>query len=123
MLLLSNDTVFSFLGGTDAEFFDARPNDFLKINVMNWARKMGYKYYLLGGGKTNNDGLYNYKKSFFPKDKSIVFFTGRKILDMDIYEKLVAIAQKENKLSGIDTNDNSKDFFPKYRGSKTDSIF
>ena len=66
-----------------------RPNDFLKIEVMKWAITNGKKYYVLGGGRGNNDSLYQYKKTFFPKDEDAMFYTGRKIINHDIYNSLV----------------------------------
>ena len=89
LLLLSDTTVNSFLGGTDINYFNTRPNDFLKIEVLNWARKKGYSYYLLGGGRENNDSLYHYKKDFFPTDEDTTFYTGRKIIDQQSYNILV----------------------------------
>ena len=89
LLLLSDTVVYSFLGGTDEAYFYARANDLLKLEVMNWARKLGYEYYFLGGGKVELDNLYNFKKRFFPKDEDLTFYTGRKILNPAIYNKLV----------------------------------
>ena len=89
LLLLSDTTINSFLGGTVSEYFYMRPNDFLKIEVLKWAREKKYIYYLLGGGRENNDSLYHYKKNFFPSDEDLVFYTGRKIIDESIYTDLV----------------------------------
>lgn len=90
LLLLSEDKVYSFLGGTDAAYFSTRPNDFLKIETLKWARKKGYKYYFLGGGRIDGDDLYKYKKAFFPLDIDTIFYTGRKILNEKVYEILNA---------------------------------
>jgi len=90
LLLLSDNTIHSFLGGTEADFFHTRPNDFLKYEVLNWARNNGFVNYFLGGGREDGDSLYHYKKEFFPKDKDRIFYTGRKIVDKDIYDTLVA---------------------------------
>lgn len=89
LLLLSNTTINSFLGGTVEEYFYTRPNDFLKIEVLKWAREHSYHYYFLGGGRENNDSLYQYKKNFFPLDEDLIFYTGRKIIDLAEYNKLV----------------------------------
>ena len=89
LLLLSDTTINSFLGGTDNNYFDTRPNDFLKIEVLKWARVKGFTYYFLGGGRENNDGLYHYKKDFFPLDEDTIFYTGRKIVDQEGYNALV----------------------------------
>ena len=118
-LLLSNETIYSYLGGTFSEYFRTRPNDFLKVNVLNWGREKNFKYYLLGGGRSDCDQLYAYKKAFFPKDNDVTFYTGRKIINPEIYKQLI----KGNLVNKINTEDlikNSKnDFFPAYR-IKTD---
>ena len=108
LLLLSDKVVYSFLGGTDEEYFESRPNDLLKLEVINWSRKNGYDYYFLGGGKEEGDSLYQYKKDFFPKDRDQTFYTGRKILNDIIYNELV-----QNNPKAIESD--SKDFFPLYR--------
>ncbi|MEX0290751.1 MAG: GNAT family N-acetyltransferase [Flavobacteriaceae bacterium] len=91
LLLLSEEVLFSYLGGTNAAYFSLRPNDMLKIEVLNWGRKNGYKHYCLGGGRMEGDSLYKYKKNFFPKDEDLVFHTGRKILNQQIYKELFEI--------------------------------
>ncbi len=108
LLLLSEDNVYSFLGGTDADYFVYRPNDLLKITVLNWAREKGYKKYFLGGGRSDNDSLYKYKKDFFPKDNDVIFYTGRKVLDKEAYNRLV----KETR---SDLLANRANYFPLYR--------
>ncbi len=89
LLLLSEKVVYSFLGGTDEAFFNVRPNDLLKFEVINWSRESGYEFYFLGGGKVERDSLYHYKKKFFPKENDYTFYTGRKILNEEIYNRLV----------------------------------
>lgn len=90
LLLLSDTTINSFLGGTDEKYFETRPNDFLKLEVLKWARERGFTYYFLGGGRENNDSLYHYKKDFFPLDEDTIFYTGRKIIDKEGYDILVS---------------------------------
>ncbi|PNW26011.1 GNAT family N-acetyltransferase [Formosa algae] len=106
LILISGDTLFSYLGGTLSEYFNLRPNDFLKIAVIQWARAHEYKYYILGGGRKDGDDLYHYKKTFFPKDPDEMYFTGRKITNHQIYQKL-------NVLLG--TADSGENYFPSYR--------
>lgn len=115
LLLLSNNTMFSYLGGTNANYFDLRPNDFLKIETINWGRKQGFDYYLLGGGLENGDGLYQYKKKFFPNDPDVFFYTGRKIINKEVYSNLVNMMSKEKVVDNIYEADNVNSFFPKYR--------
>jgi hypothetical protein len=112
-LLLSKDNVYSYLGGTNSEYFNFRPNDFLKVNVINWSRMNNFKNYILGGGRIDNDNLYTYKKSFFPKEKDLVFYTGRKILNQKIYDELNAKTLN----SFVINNSEIVDFFPTYRKS------
>lgn len=111
LILLSENTMYSFLGGTHSEFFDKRPNDFLKVNTITWGRNHNYSYYILGGGIMNDDGLYRYKKSFFPKDPEVDYKTGRKIINENIYKELV----EESLSITYDNDDISEGLFPKYR--------
>jgi hypothetical protein len=115
LILISKDSIYSFLGGTNESFFEKRPNDFLKVEIINWARKNNLKFYILGGGYGFEDGIFNYKKAFFPNDV-VNYYTGRKIVNKDIYIELL---DKTNKfrvsigLSNIELEDES--FFPQYR--------
>lgn len=117
LILLNKNSMYSFLGGTVADYFNLRPNDFLKIEAMNWGRENGYKFYILGGGRKDDDGLYKYKKTFFPKEKDAIYYTGRKIINEKVYTNLC----KEHSLAFNDienTLDISKGYFPKYREPK-----
>lgn len=105
LIIVHNDMMFAFLGGTRAKYFPCRPNDFLRVEVIELGRKKGLKWYILGGGRKDNDGLYKSKKYLFPKDEDFVFYTGRKIVNREIYNALcngLTIPEEEN-------------FFPKYR--------
>ncbi|WP_100615843.1 GNAT family N-acetyltransferase [Confluentibacter citreus] len=117
LILISGNTLYSYLGGTLADYFDLRPNDFLKIEVMKWARANNYKYYLLGGGRVDYDSLYHYKKSFFPNDNDIIYYTGRKIVNKKIYKRLVKIMNANIILddSNIEIKQEKIKFFPAYR--------
>ncbi|EFK59773.1 GNAT family N-acetyltransferase [Sphingobacterium spiritivorum] len=112
LLLISDNSVFSFLGGTLVDAFEKRPNDFLKFEVINWARSMEFKYYVLGGGYGYEDGIFKYKKAFFPDDV-IEYNTGRKIVNDDLYLSYVEEVNKAKENSNeLDLNDTS--FFPLY---------
>jgi len=115
LILISEDTIYSFLGGTDENFFDKRPNDFLKVGLINWARKSNFKYYVLGGGYGLEDGIFKYKKCFFPHDV-VNYYTGRKIINEDVYNNLLEKTNNQRVYSGFAELDNKKDsFFPLYR--------
>jgi hypothetical protein len=106
MILLSTDSIFSFLGGTLSDYFNMRPNEILKHDVNLWGLSKGFKYFVLGGGLGKEDGIFEYKRAFFPND-TYMFTTGRKIINQNIYDKLV---QLTNQSESTDT-----DFFPLYR--------
>ncbi|WP_203258670.1 GNAT family N-acetyltransferase [Hyunsoonleella ulvae] len=121
LIIINGDIMYSYLGGTQAEYFNARPNDFLKIEVIKWGLKNNMKYYILGGGRKNNDGLYQYKKSFFSKDEDVYFFTGRKIINEKVYNLLI----REIDVNYTDVNtllSDSNNFFPIYKKSNNVTI-
>ena len=114
LLLISKDSIYSFLGGTDEKYFEKRPNDFLKVEALNWARNQGKKYYVLGGGYGLEDGIFKYKKGFFPNDV-VNYYTGRKILNKTIYDQLVrkiSLLRQDKGLEELNTKDDT--FFPLY---------
>jgi hypothetical protein len=106
MVLVGHDTLYSFLGGTLADAFYKRPNDYLKYVIINWARENNFRYYILGGGYGTDDGIFNYKKSFFPGD-IVDYFTGQFINNKKIYSMLV------HEKFGTDIPQTN--FFPLYR--------
>ncbi|MBN1186673.1 MAG: GNAT family N-acetyltransferase [Bacteroidales bacterium] len=115
MILLLNDTLFSFLGGTMEKAFNKRPNDLLKYEVINWARENNYSYYILGGGYGSDDGIFEFKRTFFPNDVT-KFLTGRLILDHEIYRYLVTKFYSDNAFSESDLEMiRKRDYFPEYR--------
>lgn len=112
LILIAGDTLYSYLGGTLMDYFKLRPNDFLKVEVMKWARKNNFKYYNLGGGREDFDNLYRYKKSFFPNDDDVIFYTGRTIVNKTIYHELEKIT---NTIPENNADKNKISFFPSYR--------
>tara|TARA_R100000306_G_scaffold140_1_gene297 strand:+ start:15467 stop:16525 length:1059 start_codon:yes stop_codon:yes gene_type:complete len=118
MVLKSEDSIFSFLGGTLSEAFSKRPNDFLKYELINWARNEGLKYFVLGGGYGAEDGIYNYKKSFFPNDV-VDYCVGKFIHNENDYKTLSEKA-KENFIANNDKSEEDfycLNFFPLYRAT------
>jgi lipid II:glycine glycyltransferase (peptidoglycan interpeptide bridge formation enzyme) len=112
LLLLSNDTVYSFLGGTLTSAFDKRPNDLLKHEVILWAREKGFEWYVLGGGITAGDGIFKYKASFDPG--SIFQFNVRRVIHNKVaYDSLTLKRFLYEKERGNDWCPRS-DYFPEY---------
>ncbi|WP_241507179.1 GNAT family N-acetyltransferase [Aquimarina sediminis] len=113
LIISYRDTFFAFLGGTNAEYFSYRPNDFLRVKIIEWAIANNIKHYVLGGGMKDGDGLYKHKKSLFPKDEDVIFYTGRKIVNEKVYDELCSTSNTE--YSTVH-KENLKDyFFPFYR--------
>ncbi|MFT0848097.1 GNAT family N-acetyltransferase [Actinomycetaceae bacterium L2_0104] len=110
LALVSERSVYSFLGGTLPAYFPHRPNDLLKVEIMKWGQAHGKQHFVLGGGVTAGDGIERYKRAFAPQgDRD--FYTGQRVLDRKAYEFLVAAQGTENTLEeGGPTS-----FFPAYR--------
>jgi hypothetical protein len=113
LVLVSQNTVYSFLGGTDSSTFDHRPNDLLKHAIIRWARDKGKTNFVLGGGASPGDGIERYKKAFAPHG-SIDFVTGQRVFIPEIYEQLVKARRLEVERAGR-AWPGSSDFFPAYR--------
>lgn len=78
-LLLFNDTyIHSFLGGTMEQYFECRPNNLLKHEVICWAKNRGIRYFVLGGGYHEGDGIFRYK-STFSREGVRPFYIGKKV--------------------------------------------
>jgi hypothetical protein len=112
LVLVSADTVYSFLGGTIEDTYELRPNDLLKYEIMLWARQLGKRRFVLGGGYSPDDGIYRYKRTFAPRG-SVPFFTGARILNQGLYEALVQSSQSVAGQRG--TALPRQGYFPAYR--------
>ncbi len=108
LVLYSDLYVYSFLGGTLSDYYDYRPNDFLKYEIIKWCHDTKKEYFVLGGGYEENDGIYQYKRNFSPL-KSANFFIGKKIHNLEVYNQLVKIRSQE------ETFDSNTNYFPAYR--------
>lgn len=88
LVLCSDSSVYSFLGGTLKEYYDIRPNNLLKHEIIKWARDNGYGFFLLGGGPEGNDGIYEYKRSFAPQGV-IDYHLASRVYDHELYQALI----------------------------------
>lgn len=109
LVLCSQDYAYSFLGGTNEEYYDLRPNDFLKDAVIRWCSETGRKHFVLGGGYHKDDGIYRYKRSF-TQAPDVPFFVGRAILNPDAYDRFIELRAAEE--PALDRN---SAYFPLYR--------
>jgi hypothetical protein len=104
LVLVSAETIYSFLGGTEKEAYELRPNDLLKHELILWAREAGKRRFVLGGGYREGDGIFRYKRSFAPHGLT-PFFVGRRILEPALYRELTE--HSGHAAAG--------DYFPAYR--------
>ncbi|CAM5185053.1 hypothetical protein UACE39S_01444 [Ureibacillus acetophenoni] len=108
LVLYGSENCYSFLGGTDEEYFHLNVNNLLKYEIIKWAKNKGLKRFILGGGYGADDGIFNYKKGFAPNG-IFDFYIGKKIFNKEKYNYLV-------QLRNMDKNfDEKSKFFPLYR--------
>ena len=110
LVLYAGDRCYSFLGGTDSNYYHLRPNDLLKFEVIKWGQNNGLKYYILGGGYGDDDGIFRYKKSFAPNG-IYTFYIGKKICNFKKYEILCDLKSRKDKVLA------NEHFFPSYRAT------
>lgn len=87
LVLMSDSHVYSFLGGTLADHFDARPTDLLKYHITKWARTNGFTHFVIGGGHKPHDGIFAFKEAFAP-GSILPFHTGKMIFDEKMYKNM-----------------------------------
>lgn len=108
LVIYDNNNMYSYLGGTDNEYFAYHPNHFIKYHIIKWGVENHLKNFVLGGGYGTNDGIFLFKKGFAPNG-IYKFYTGQMIFNEDIYNKLVDNKVKE----GLVVEGNN--YFPLYR--------
>jgi len=114
LVLVSANSVYSFLGGTREDAFAWRPNDLLKFEIIRWARDKGKTNFVLGGGYRPGDGIFQYKLGFAPHGR-VDYFQGGRIHDSSRYRMLVEARRKLETARGTVWQP-AEAFFPKYRG-------
>ena len=114
LVLVSDENIYSFLGGTLKEYFTCRPNDLLKYKIIEWGIGRGKKNYVLGGGHSPGDGIFRYKRSFAPAG-AVPFVTGRRIFDSDAYARLSENRLRAAAAAGLTPGGLQQNYFPLYR--------
>lgn len=108
LVLFGDNNSYSFLGGTDSQYFEFRPNDFLKFGIIKWAKEKGLKTFVLGGGYGKDDGIFQYKKALAPSG-IVDFYVGNCVFDKTKFDMLIDLRKKEPEFNVSDS------FFPSYR--------
>jgi len=109
LTLYGTENCYPFLCGSNHDYFNLRPNEFMQVETIKWAKAKGLKRLVLGGGYGEDDGIYRYKRGFAPKG-IYNYYVGTNIFDEGKYEKLVEMRRQEADF------DPQKDYFPLYRG-------
>lgn len=86
-LYLHDDVdVFSYLGGADYAYQQARPTNAVIFETIRWAQAFGKKRLILGGGYKPDDGVFRFKASFSPLRAKFCVY--RRIHMPSTYERL-----------------------------------
>ena len=106
LYFIYNDIIHIHLSGTLTEYLYLSPAYILRYAVTLWGIENGYKIIHHGGGRSNSeeDSLYLFKKNF-AKIYHADFYIGKKIWNLEIYNKLCEIKNVKN----------DDGFFPAYR--------
>src|SRR3990172_5813624 len=88
LVLYGGSVGYSFLGGTLVEYYECRPNDILKHAIIEHLKDVGCTCLCLGGGTSDGDGIFRYKRSF-SKNGVVPFFIGKKIHNASIYNQII----------------------------------
>lgn len=106
IMLAANGKMNYHLSGSVREYASLAPSNLLLYEAALWGSANGYRSLYLGGGVGScEDSLFKFKRAFYRGDNLNRFCIGKKILDAEKYEELVALRD--------DLEENG--FFPKYR--------
>ncbi|HID78785.1 MAG TPA: GNAT family N-acetyltransferase [Planctomycetaceae bacterium] len=119
LVLISADSVYSFLGGTAEAAFPYRPNDLIKYEIIRWAKAQGKHWFVLGGGYQPDDGIFRYKAAFAPGG-IVPFQVGTRLLRPDVYEELCA-ARRRMARQQQRRWEPALGFFPAYRAETSEA--
>lgn len=87
IVLCGSQVAYSFLGGALAEHNHLRPNNLLKHELIKELSSKGMRSYCLGGGKSPEDGIFRYKRTF-SRNGVVDFFIGSRVHRNDVYRQL-----------------------------------
>lgn len=117
LVLLSADTMYAFLSGTDAAYFKLHSVELLTHRLVTWGHDRGYSSLVLGGGLIPGDGLFQFKRAFEPA--GLVDFCVRRVVwNRKQYDLLVA-EREEWEMEKSRTWRPQPSFFPTYRSDST----
>ena len=112
IVLYGNGFMHYHLSGSLYEYRNLSPTNLLLYKAACWGASGNLSSFHLGGGLgSGEDNLYKFKKTFNREDSgSTQFSIGKRIVDQDMYSKLVEMRIKEDSSFDVDSS-----FFPLYR--------
>lgn len=106
------DTVYYHFSCADLAARKLNPTPLLMLDSLIWAKGCGYKWFHLGGGRTDGaDPLFTFKNSF--SHQTLPLYSTQSILDPSTYDSLTNAVKAREKQTHGDVLDNP--FFPRYR--------
>ncbi len=101
-IMYYNDRFIHYhLAGTITDYRKYAPSNLLLYETACWASCQGIKKFHLGGGLTEDDNLFQFKKQF-NKNGRLPFVIGRTVFDQDKADMLTDLRKKLN--AGFDEN-------------------
>lgn len=114
LLLISENYLYAFLGGTLENGLQLRANPLLRHGVNLWGKTHGKNHILLGGGYSGADSLLRYKQRF-SSTGDVSFSIGTKLFDSHSYQTLIDKRASWERQQGNSWSP-ACGFFPSYRG-------
>ncbi len=111
LVLQDGERVHYHLSGSDLPAARQGANCLMIWDLLNWARETGAKLAHLGGGRSGDDSLMNFKESFGGKRHG--FYIGKTVINYKEYSNLLEVRSKELGCSVEQLSEQS--FFPAYR--------
>jgi hypothetical protein len=114
LALVSARHVYAFLGGTRSDAFHFYPNETVRHATAEWAAGQGKTRYVLGGGRSADDGIHRHKRLLAPAGE-VPFRTACLVHDALAYHAL-ARRRDAAAAAGGSRWEPRAGFFPAYRG-------
>ena len=103
-IMYYNDKYIHYhLSGTRTEYRKYAPSNLFLYEAAHWASERGIVQFHLGGGITQDDKLFEFKKQFNKKGR-LPFFIGRTIFDEEKYQTLISIRREADSTFNIDND-------------------